>query len=219
MPQRARGKLFRQHPRIWIALVLGIAVGLLIPKSWPFVTRLLAGWDSGVCFFLISIYFWMRSLNAQQICRRYVEEDPSAPIILVGVVAAALLSLIATVDVLATIRQLPLPERIWHFGLVTLTLVASWLLVPTMFTIHYADMFYSASASERPLSFPQTDMPVFWDFAYFSFTIAAASQTADVLTTRRSIRKVLIAHEIISFFFNASIVGFAINVTAGLIGG
>jgi uncharacterized membrane protein len=62
-------------------------------------------------------------------------------------------------------------------------------------------------------------MPVFWDFAYFSFTIAAACQTADVLTTRASIRKVVVAHELISFLFNASILGFAINVTAGLIGG
>lgn len=218
MPQGRRGKLFRQHPRIWIALVLGVAVTLSLPRSWPFVTRLLMGWDCGVVFFLVSIYFWMRSLSAEQICLRYIEEDPSGPIILVCVTAAALLSLIATVEILATIRHLPQHVRIWHFGLVALTLMASWLLVPTMFTIHYADLYYSAAPSERPLSFPQTDMPVFWDFAYFSFTIAAASQTADVLTTRRSIRKVMIFHEIISFFFNASIVGFAINVTAGLIG-
>lgn len=219
MPHRGPAKLFQQHPRIWIALVAGTAITLLLPRSWPFITRLLTGWDCGVICFLTSIYFWMRSLNAQQICRRYIEEDPSASIILACVIAAALLSLIATVDVLATLRHLPHQMRFWHFVLVTVTLVASWLLVPTMFTIHYADMFYSAAPEERPLSFPQTEMPVFWDFAYFSFTIAAASQTADVLTTRRSIRKVLIAHEIISFFFNASIVGFAINVTAGLIGG
>jgi uncharacterized membrane protein len=87
-----------------------------------------------------------------------------------------------------------------------------------MFTTHYADMFYSADEKNRPLFFPETDMPVFWDFAYFSFTIAAACQTADVLTRRSSIRKVVIAHELISFAFNASILGFAINVTAGLIG-
>jgi len=62
-------------------------------------------------------------------------------------------------------------------------------------------------------------MPVFWDFAYFSFTIAAACQTADVSTTRASIRKIVVAHELVSFLFNASILGFAINVTAGLIGG
>jgi uncharacterized membrane protein len=78
-------------------------------------------------------------------------------------------------------------------------------------------MFYSTERTERPLSFPQTEMPVFWDFAYFSFTIAAACQTADVSTTRSSIRKAVIVHELISFAFNASILGFAINVTAGLI--
>ena len=110
-------------------------------------------------------------------------------------------------------------ERIWHFALAAVTLVDSWLLVPAMFTTHYADMYYSCQKSERPLSFPETDMPVFWDFAYFSFTIAAACQTADVLTRAARIRQVVLIHEVISFVFNASILGFAINVTAGLIGG
>ena len=89
-----------------------------------------------------------------------------------------------------------------------------------MFTTHYADMYYSVA--EEPTGrcrFPDTEMPVFWDFAYFSFTIAAACQTADVLTRAARIRKVVIVHELISFLFNASILGFAINVTAGLIGG
>jgi uncharacterized membrane protein len=62
-------------------------------------------------------------------------------------------------------------------------------------------------------------MPAFWDFAYFSFTIAAACQTSDVATTNAAVRKVIIAQTLVSFFFNLSILGFAINVTAGLIGG
>jgi uncharacterized membrane protein len=120
---------------------------------------------------------------------------------------------------LATLRRVTGGERLAHFVLATVTLINSWLLVPTMFTTHYADMFYSADERERPLRFPETDMPIFWDFAYFSFTIAAACQTADVLTMRGSIRKVVLVHELVSFLFNASILGFAINVTAGLIGG
>jgi uncharacterized membrane protein len=60
---------------------------------------------------------------------------------------------------------------------------------------------------------------VFWDFAYFSFTIAAACQTADVATLDAKIRRTVLLHTLISFLFNASILGFAINVTAGLIGG
>jgi uncharacterized membrane protein len=86
-----------------------------------------------------------------------------------------------------------------------------------MFTVHYADMFYSADADHAPLLFPDTPEPVFWDFAYFSFTIAAACQTADVSTRQAGIRRVVIAHSIISFLFNLAILGFAINVTAGLL--
>jgi len=198
---------------------VGVVVYCLAPTGWSLISRVLVAWDAGVTLSLVLLCLWMRSLTAQQICSRYIEEDASAPVILVVVTAAALLSLIAIVEPLATLRRVHGDERIWHFILAAVTLIDSWLLVPTMFTTHYADMFYSAERTDRPLSFPETEMPVFWDFAYFSFTIAAACQTADVLTTRSSIRKVVIVHELISFLFNASILGFAINVTAGLIGG
>jgi uncharacterized membrane protein len=79
-------------------------------------------------------------------------------------------------------------------------------------------MFYSAQQDNRPVHFPETPEPVFWDFAYFSFTIAAACQTADVATLNADARKAVLAHTLISFLFNLSILGFAINVTAGLIG-
>jgi uncharacterized membrane protein len=39
-----------------------------------------------------------------------------------------------------------------------------------------------------------------------------------VSTQHADIRRIVIAHTLISFLFNASILGFAINVTAGLIG-
>ncbi len=210
-------KLFRDHPRIWIGFAVGMLVYYLLPPAWSLISRVLVAWDSGVTLCLVLIFLWMRGLTAQQICSRYIEEDASAPVILVVVTAAAFLSLAAIVEPLATLRHVQGSERIWHFILAAATLIDSWLLVPTMFTTHYADMFYSTERTDRPLSFPQTEMPVFWDFAYFSFTIAAACQTADVTTTRTSIRKAVIVHELISFAFNASILGFAINVTAGLI--
>ena len=216
---RASGKVFSNHRRTWIALVFGVAVWLLLPASWSTISRVLVGWDSGAILFLASIFLWMRGLTAEQICNRYAEEDPSGPIILIVVTAAAFVSVIATVELLAKLHHVAHDQRVWHSALAAATLVLSWLLVPTMFTMHYADMFYSTPASARPLSFPQTKMPAFWDFAYFSFTIAAANQTADVTTTAVSIRKVVIAHEVVSFIFNASIIGFAINITAGLIGG
>jgi uncharacterized membrane protein len=212
-------KFVLYHPRLWISLVAGGVIFFFLPGHWATLTRVLVCWNCGVALFLGLIFVWMTRLTAEQICTRYIEEDESAPIILAVVTIAALLSLVAIVETLATIKQVAGTERVAHFALATITLTSSWILVPTMFTTHYADMFYSAKEEDRPLRFPETPMPVFWDFVYFSFTIAAACQTADVATLHASVRKAVIAHTMISFLFNASILGFAINVTAGLIGG
>jgi uncharacterized membrane protein len=207
------------HTRLWISLAFGAVVSLALPAGPAVLDRVLIGWDSGVTMFLVLLMVWMRGLSAVRIQSHYAEEDETAPVILAVVTVAALLSLVAIVELLATLKHVEGRERLGHFVLATVTLVDSWLLVPAMFTTHYADMFYSAAEDERPLHFPDTNMPAFWDFAYFSFTIAAACQTADVSTRGADVRKVLIAHQLISFVFNASILGFAINVTAGLIGG
>ncbi len=210
-------KLLLNHPRLWISALAATALFFFLPHSWTTLSRVLVCWNGGVELFLVLLFFWMRGLTAQQICSKYVEEDESAPFILIGVIMAALLSLIAIVDPLATLKSVAGAERAAHFALAAMTLANSWILVPTMFTTHYADMFYSAPEAQRPLRFPDTPLPVFWDFAYFSFTSAAACQTADVSTLSAGIRRVVLGHTLISFIFNASILGFAINVTAGLI--
>lgn len=211
--------MFRYHPRLWIAVVAGALAFFLLPGGWELISRILVSWNVGVALFLVLIFTWMTRMSPELICSRYIDEDESAPFILAVVVLAALLSVAAIVQPLATLKHVTGTERVAHMVLAAVTLVSSWLLVPTMFTTHYADMFYSASEEERPLQFPKTSRPAFWDFAYFSFTIAAACQTSDVSTTNQAVRKVVIVHTLVSFFFNASILGFAINVTAGLIGG
>jgi uncharacterized membrane protein len=211
--------LFLGHPRLWFSFVIAFILYFLLPHDWSVLNRVLVSWNTGVVLFISLILLWMTRLTAAQICTKYIEEDESAPFILILVVIAAVASLFAIVEPLATIKQVTGSERTAHFALAAVTLVNSWLLVPMIFTTHYADMFYSTAAEDRPLRFPNTPEPVFWDFAYFSFTIAAACQTADVSTAHASARRVVLAHTLISFLFNASILGFAINVTAGLIGG
>ena len=207
-------KLFSYHPRFWLATLIGFASFFVLPASWTLVSRILVAWNLGVALFLVLIYLLMTRLTADLIQARYVDEDQSAPVILGVVVAAALISVAAIIEPLATLRHTAGVERIAHIALAGFTLVNSWVLVPTMFTMHYADLFYSAAEEERPLKFPNTAMPAFWDFAYFSFTIAAACQTSDVSTENLTIRKVVIVHTIVSFFFNLAVLGFAVNVSA-----
>jgi uncharacterized membrane protein len=215
----AMRNLFREHPRLWISITAGTVTFFFLPPVWPALNRVLVGWNCGVILFLVLIYFWATRLTAAQICTKYIEEDETQSMILVVVTLAAMLSLAAIIEPLATLKQVTGSTRAAHFILATTTLVTSWLLVPTVFMTHYADMYYSVGADKRPLRFPKTPLPVFWDFAYFSFTIAAACQTADVATQNAAVRRVVIVQTLISFLFNASILGFAINVTAGLIGG
>jgi uncharacterized membrane protein len=212
-------KLAINHLRLWIAVIAAIAIYFLLPQGWSVVTRVLTCWNFGIALFLVLLYVWMSRMSAQQMCAEFIEEDETASVILVVAILAAFLSLVAIVALLSNIKQTAGAERAAHVTLAALTVASSWTLVPTMFTLHYADMFYSVTPEDRPLHFPQTSTPLFWDFAYFAFTIAAACQTADVATNNMAVRKAVIAHTVLSFTFNAAVLGFAINVTAGLIGG
>jgi uncharacterized membrane protein len=211
-------KFISRHARLLVSTGVACVLFVVLPADWATITRVLVSWNVGVLMFLVLVFWLMTGLSAVQISDRYQDEDPTAPVILIISVMAAILAMVSIVAFLSMLDQLSQAEKSVHVVLAAFTVIDAWILIPTMFTMHYADMFYSAEPDARPLRFPDTKMPEFWDFTYFSFTIAAACQTADVSTTPGAIRKVLIAHSVLSFFFNAAILGLAINVTAGLTG-
>jgi len=211
--------MIKQHIRTLSSVALAVILYFVLPHDWRQITRILISWNAGVLLFLVLIFILMVSLDAKQISKRYEPEDEAAPVILGVGILGAILTMASIVKYLSTLGSVPPSHKAVHMALAALTVIDTWVLIPTLFTLHYADMYYSVRPNERPLRFPEKgDEPVFWDFAYFSFTIAAACQTADVSTNHGPIRKVVIAHSVLSFFFNAAILGFAINVTAGMIG-
>jgi uncharacterized membrane protein len=210
-------RFITNHWKILVAAAAGAGAYLILPSEWSAITRTLTAWNVTVLLLLTVIYALVARLNSTQLQERYKEDDPTAPVILVVVIVAAILSVAAIVAFLTTLRQVDPSQKAAHIVLATLTIVDSWAVVPTIYALHYADLFYSSTAERRPLTFPGTRSPVFWDFAYFSFTIAAACQTADVSTRGVKMRKTVLAHSVISVLFNVSILGFAVNVTAGLL--
>ena len=71
----------------------------------------------------------------------------------------------------------------------------AWFLIPTIFTLHYARLYYDTDfeGNRRCCSPTTSSQPNYWDFLYFSFTIAVASQTSDVVLRSRSIRRAALA--------------------------
>ena len=61
--------------------------------------------------------------------------------------------------------------------------------------------------------------PDYWDFVYFAFNNGMAFQVSDVTTTTRAMRRAVLAHCMIAFFFNIGVVALTINIVAGATGG
>ena len=98
------------------------------------------------------------------------------------------------------------------------TVAASWVLVPTLFTLNYASRYYLQGG--QGFGFPGSSEgfhPDDADFAYVAFTIAVAAQTSDVTVTTRPMRRLVLVHSVLSFAFNTMILALAINLAAGLV--
>lgn len=220
MPNHAFRRLIRQRPRLIGAFVAGSGIALLLPDAWPLLARILAAWDVAVWSYLILIGWLMLRASHARVRRIAEQEDNTAPVILALLSIASIFSLAAIVVELATLKDLPIALRLGRYAFTAITVFGSWLLVGAIFTFHYAHMYYRAAPDAPPLHFPDHEAnPDYWDFLYFSFTIAVAAQTSDVSVHTRAMRKVVLAQSVLSFLFNVAIMGLSINIAASMVGG
>ncbi len=160
--------LIWNHLKLWAAAAVGVVLVFVLPSQWTWLCRVLLGWNAAMLVLVPLTYIWMRNLDARALRAKYREEDPTAPVILLVTVIGALLSVMAIVVLLSTAKQVPSWQRAAHLALATITIVNSWALVHTMFTIRYADMYYSVPDGDpAPLAFPQTAEPLFWGLRVF----------------------------------------------------
>ena len=72
------------------------------------------------------------------------------------------------------------------------------ILIAVLYTVHYGHLFYRSPPDHRALQFPDKEQtPDYWDFMYFSFTIAVAVQTSDIAIMSHSLRKTVLAQSIL----------------------
>ena len=209
------------RPRLLGSIFLAGLVAVILPGEWHWATRLLCVWDAGMICFLS--WTWLLMLQATpKTMRRYArQEDEGRLVILSLITAAACISLFAIVALLHE-KGLSTQFLILHLGLSGMTIVGSWLLVHTIFALHYARTYYQdhqtlSKCKAQGLDFPGEMEPDYWDFLYFSFVIGMTSQVSDVNVTSRTMRRLSLMHGVLSFFFNTSILAMTINIVAGLI--
>ncbi len=212
-------QVLRNRPRMVIALVIGVVAALLLPGAVRPMVRVLFGWDVTVWAYLAFLWFHMATTQQAQVRDFAVRDDENAGVVLFMFCVATIASIAAIVLELSTVKSFKGSTGALHSAITGATLMGAWFLIPTIFTLHYARLYYGGDQQETALQFPDRSLkPDYWDFLYFSFTIAVASQTADIALRSRTIRRAVLAQSVLSFYFNVAVLGLCVNIAAGLLG-
>ena len=209
--------------RLLIAILFSGVVFLLLPSRLLLPTRVIIAWDAGFVCLLALISSIMISATPQKMRHRAQQQDANRWVISNIVIGAACASLLA---ILVMLKSTPKGSSITlltlHLTLSAVTIVSSWLLMHTVFALHYAHKYYRDNRAtpmvddSEGLDFPRQKQPDYWDFLYFSVVIGMTFQVSDVQITSRSMRRLVLVHGVLSFFFNTVILALSINLVAGL---
>ncbi len=207
----------RLRPRLLGSALATFLVFAVLPRSWSVNTRMLVAWDIGVaCYLFLAWIMALRSSTAQMQVRA-AREDESGVVVLALTLAASVASLAAIAVELTDIHAGQGDRQDFHLSIAGITILCSWFFVHTIYAIHYAHEYYGDGGERRGLAFPHESQPDYWDFLYFSFNLGAAAQTSDVVIASRRMRRLVLAHTILSFLFNTTVLALAVNIGAGLL--
>ncbi|MGI4022051.1 MAG: DUF1345 domain-containing protein [Janthinobacterium lividum] len=209
------------HHRQFIGLSIAL-ITYFFTRKLPLPINIMLTWI-GYAFSILTVS-WMSIifLHPKEVRKAAKLEDSSVTFIFLFVIASAFASLFAVVLLLQSIKG-GSPEQVKQHVLISIaSVVISWWLTHTVFTLRYAHLFYSTEHGKKQyasgLEFPEEPEPDYLDFVYFSFGIGTTFQVSDVEISSRKIRRLAWAHGILSFAFNTVIVALSINIISGLFG-
>jgi uncharacterized membrane protein len=205
------------RPRLLVSILVGLCVVALLPlysDQFRGVTRILVGWDIGVALYLMLAFWMIATSDVAQIHRQSLAQDEGSFAILVLTIVSAGASVGA---VFAWIEYATRDETFSPPGLIFLlvTIMLSWTFIHTMFALHYAHEYYAEHGKRGGgLIFPRDHEPDYWDFVYLAFSVGTATSVSDVEVTPKRIRRTVLVHGIVAFFFNVTVIA----LTVGLVG-
>ncbi|MGN6466551.1 MAG: DUF1345 domain-containing protein [Rhizobiaceae bacterium] len=210
-----------RHMPFYIAAALGIAafcVSLVVSAT-------IASTAGATVFFAAYIVLVLRDMHL--LTSDYLRKNArrtDLPVQLIFVVTLAVIC-VAVFGLFEVVNGSPDPKPLrLAFSLAAIPL--GWFTIHLMTALHYAHLYWLPGDAEGGkggkkgphggLDFPGEAAPAGWDFLYFSTVIGMTAQTADTGITSPAMRKAVLLHGVVSFFFNTVIVAAAVNVAVSL---
>jgi uncharacterized membrane protein len=203
--------------RALTAFLAGLIVAVVL---LPFVTwglALVGGWDAAALTVLLTVWpIIVRAASslAPQLAAREDQTEGLARTLLVGASVASLLGAGYALHIAGQENGAP---RVLLIGFAVLTVVLSWTLINTVYTLRYADEHFRSKPGG--IAFGTEDgqqHPSYRDFAYVAFTIGMCYQVSDTTLRDPQIRRTVLAHAILSYVFGVVIVAGSVNLISGL---
>jgi uncharacterized membrane protein len=199
---------------VLVAALLGLAAAVPIMLLSSVSLGMLIGWDLTALVYVTRLWIDLRRLDATGTAERATVIDPDRAVADVLLLSAAVASLIAVALVLVRAGHTQGTAELLRIGLGLVSVVVSWILVHTIFTLRYAHLYYIGE--DGGVDFNQAELPAYVDFGYLAFTIGMTFQVSDTPLQSRAIRRTALRHALLSYLFGTGILATTINLVASL---
>ena len=184
--------------------------------NWVLTVTVL--WDAFAFSFLVTSWVVFFTRPVGEIVKQANKDDGSRLFVLISILVTSFASMFTVL--LLVISKNNFADRQTLTVLLSITgMMLSWVMVHTIFTFHYAHLYYDLGKNDTPgrsgLEFPAEKKPDYIDFAYFAFTIGCTFQVSDVEISSPKIRRVVLLHGLLSFALNTFVIALTINLIAG----
>jgi uncharacterized membrane protein len=213
-PKRVRRQL-SASTRLIVAFSFGALAGAIASFAVPWQAAPLIGW--GVASVLWFGPTWVKILrfDAVETSEQATLEDPTRALADFVLLAASIASLVAIALVTVKAARAHGGAKALLVTVAIGSVVASWAVVHTVFTLRYAALYYTGV--DGGIDFNEDDKPSYHDFAYLAFTIGMTYQVSDTDLTTKEVRHTALRHAMLSYLLGTVIIAATINLVAGLV--
>lgn len=205
---------FRKGHAIELAALGAFAGGAaLCAIEWDWLKSVLAGFSLASTFYVVTIAIVLQRASESDLPGLAARHDQRAAFVLFVGLVLDFAAMGLVVLFLTTLKMDGVAV-----ALAALSILSAWILLNTLFAIHYAHIYFSASSRGiATLSFPGEAPRVFSDFLYFSFVIGMTFQVSDVAIADARLRRLVLAHSILAFLFNVFVIALAVNAVGSVL--
>ncbi len=211
--------LIKARPRLLYSVIAGLTTFFFLEGHHP-STRFLMAWSAASATYLFLVFLMMQYFNRRKISQLSAYQDDGQLLIYIISLLASVVSLAAIFIHVGGVSEIPLKERALGVLMTGVTFFISWMVLHTAYALHYAHAYYAnfkVGSDFPPLIFVGTKCPAYSDFFHFSVVIGMTCQTADIVIVEPKIRNLVTAHSLLSFVFNATLLGLTMSLVGGLL--